>query len=138
MSLPNNVTSISLSICLTAHPPIIYFHFLQSGDVPSSCHRELESELASVLSKKQFHRFVCLLTPQNTTLCKLLSLPSHIVQHSLILLFDIRFNHSSAAITIWPDFFLLKQHLIIQQESEEIESLLFSVWLFSGHISLLL
>lgn len=47
---------------------------------------------------KQFHRFVCLLPPQTTTLCKLLSLPSHIAQHSLSWLLNNRFNHSSAAI----------------------------------------
>lgn len=117
MSLPNNVTSISLSICLPVHSPKLYFPLLQSSDVPSSCRRE--SELAPVFSKTPGHRFVCLFPPQSTTFCKLLSLPSHIVLHSL-LLFDKRFNHSSVAITTLPAFFFLffflKQHLIIQQE----------------------
>lgn len=72
MSLSNNITSISLpSVCLRVK---MFVPLLQSGSVPASCHGELESELAPMFSKTRFHALVCLLPPQNTTLCKLFHL----------------------------------------------------------------
>lgn len=100
----------------------LYFSFSQCAhSLPKCISTSPEWSCSFILSqgawlcrlKTQFHRFMCLLPPQTSTLCQLFHLT---VQLRLLLIFDRRFNHCSAAFTLLANVFFLrfKQRLFIQ------------------------